>query len=179
MATTTPAIDQGQYLTFFVAGEEYAIGILRVKEILEYQTVTRVPTTPAWIRGVINLRGSVVPVVDLAVKLGLPESAITRRTCVVIVELVLDGEPAIMGVVADVVSQVVDLGPADIEAPPAFGTRIRVDCLQGMAKAGAKFVLILDVDRVLSTSELLAAAAVVDSDDEPAETESPEGPSLA
>jgi len=152
-------VELTQYLTFCLAEEEYAIGVLRVKEIIEYDTVTRVPSTPPWIRGVINLRGGVVPVVDLAVKLGLPERPVTRRTCIVIVEIDLDGERALMGVMADAVSQVVDIPPADIEPAPAFGTRVRVDYLKGMGRAGRKFVLMLDIDRALSTDELLVAAA--------------------
>jgi purine-binding chemotaxis protein CheW len=154
--------ESGQYLTFRVADEEYAIGILQVKEIIQYETVTRVPTTPPWIRGVINLRGSVVPVVDLAAKLGLAETVVTSLTCIVIVEVAFSGERTVMGVMADSVSQVVDLGAGDVEAPPSFGTRVHVDYLAGMGKVGKGFVLILDIDRVLSADELLAAAAAVD-----------------
>jgi purine-binding chemotaxis protein CheW len=148
-----------QYLTFCLDDEEYAVSVLRIREIIEYDTLTRVPSTPAWIRGVINLRGGVVPVVDLAVKLGLPERPVTRRTCIVIMEVELAGERTLMGVMADAVSQVVDMAASDIEPPPAFGTRVRVDYLKGMARAGRKFVLILDIDRVLSANELLVAAA--------------------
>ena len=157
MATRSTLSEQSQYLGFHIAGEEYAIGILRVREILEYDTVTRVPTTPASIRGVINLRGSVVPVVDLAVKLGLPESVVTKRSCVVVVEIVLDGERTVMGLLADAVSQVLDLPAAEIEPPPPFGTRIHVECLLGMGRAGKKFVLLLDIDRLLSTDDVTAA----------------------
>jgi purine-binding chemotaxis protein CheW len=149
-----------QYLTFTLADEEYAVGVLQVREIIEYDAVTRVPSTPAWIRGVINLRGGVVPVVDLAVKLGLPERLATRRTCIVILEVAIEGEPLLMGVIADAVNQVVDIAPADVEPPPTFGTRIRVDFLKGMARSGRKFVLMIDVDRVLTTHEMLAAADV-------------------
>jgi purine-binding chemotaxis protein CheW len=156
MGAVQPAVEQTQYLTFYLAGEEYAIGILCVKEILEYDTLTKVPQTPPWIRGVINLRGSVVPVVDLAAKFGLPAGAITKRTCIVIVEANLDETRVVMGVLADAVSQVMDLAPEDIEPPPTFGTRVRVDYLQGMGKVGKKFVLLLDVDRVLSATELLS-----------------------
>src|SRR5574337_946200 len=159
MTTVQDMTEQRQYLTFYLAGEEYGIGILRVKEILEYDTLTKVPTTPSFIRGVINLRGSVVPVVDLAVKFGLPATPVTKRTCIVIVEVALDGQPTVMGVLADAVSQVMDLTPADIEAPPAFGTRVKVDYLQGMGKVGKRFVLLLDADKVLSAPELLAAEA--------------------
>jgi purine-binding chemotaxis protein CheW len=147
--------DRAQYLGFYIAEEEYAIGILRVKEILEYDTITRVPGTPPSVRGVINLRGSVVPVVDLALKLGLPESPITKRTCIVVVEVDLDGERTVMGVMADAVSQVMDFGPGDIEPPPAFGTRVHMDHLLGMGKAGKKFILLLDIDRILSVNELM------------------------
>jgi purine-binding chemotaxis protein CheW len=160
MASPTVVADETQYLGFLVAGEEYAIGILRVREILEFDTVTRVPATPPSIRGVINLRGRVVPVVDLAVKLGLPESPITKRTCVVVVEVDLDGQRTVMGVLADSVSQVLDLPPSEIQAPPAFGPRVRVDCLLGMGRAGKKFVLLLDIDKLLSTDELAVAAPV-------------------
>lgn len=150
--------NQAQYLTFSLAGEEYAIGILGVKEIIEYGTLTKVPMTPPSIRGVINLRGSVVPVIDLAVKFGLPESPITKRSCIVIVEVEAAAGRMVMGIVADAVRQVMDLAPQDIEPSPSFGTRVRVDYLLGMGKVGKKFVLILDVDRVLSSEELQAVA---------------------
>lgn len=154
MASQPTVAEQAQYLGFYIAGEEYAIGILRVREILEYDTLTKVPTTPPSIRGVINLRGSVVPVVDLAVKLGLPESVISKRTCIVVVEMDLDGERTVMGVLADAVTQVIDLPVSDVEPPPPFGTRMRVDCLLGMGRAGRKFVLLLDIDKLLSLDEL-------------------------
>jgi purine-binding chemotaxis protein CheW len=159
MSPVQESTEQAQYLTFFLAGEEYAIGILRVKEILEYDTVTPVPQTPPAIRGVINLRGSVVPVVDLAAKFGLPPSPLTKRTCIVIVEVTLAGARSVLGLLADAVSQVMDFAPGDIEAPPAFGTGIRVDYLQGMGKVGKRFVLLLDVDRILAVPELQAAEA--------------------
>jgi len=151
-------VSDRQFLSFQVAGEEYAVGILRVREIIEYGVVTRVPTTPPWVRGVFNLRGGVVPVIDLAVKFGLPQSETTSRTCIVIVEARLGDETALMGVVADAVSQVMELGPDDVEPPPPFGTRVRIDYLHGMAQAGRKFVLLLDLDRVLSTDELVGVA---------------------
>lgn len=159
MSATKEATNRLQYLTFRIAGEEYAVGILRVKEIVEYGAVTKVPQTPPWIRGVINLRGSVVPVIDLAVKFGLESSPITKWACIIFIELELDSELVVMGVVADAVSQVVDLAAEDIEPPPAFGTNVRVDFLLGMGKLGKSFVLILDIDQVLSTSELLTATA--------------------
>jgi purine-binding chemotaxis protein CheW len=149
-----------QYLCFRLAGEECAIGILRVREIIEYDTVTKVPAMPPWVRGVMNLRGGVVPVIDLTVKFGLPESPVTNRTCIVIAEVELDGEPAVMGIVVDAVSQVLELSPADIEPPPAFGTSVRTDYLLGLGKFGDRFVLLLDIDRVLSAAELLKAASL-------------------
>jgi purine-binding chemotaxis protein CheW len=168
---STPASDGTQYLGFEVAGEEYAIGILRVREILEFDTVTRVPATPASIRGVINLRGRVVPVIDLAVKLGLDESPITRRTCIVVVEVDLGGERAVMGILADAVSQVVDLPAGEIEPPPPFGPRVRVDCLLGMGRAGKKFVLLLDIDKVIAAEDLAVAVDPASAPPEaPAET---------
>jgi purine-binding chemotaxis protein CheW len=159
MASLTATALKTQYLGFVVADEEYAIGILRVREILEYDTITRVPTTPPSIRGVINLRGRVVPVVDLAVKLGLPASTVTKRTCIVVVEVDLSGERAVMGVLADAVSQVVDLADSEVEPPPSFGTHGHVDCLLGMGRAGKKFVLLLDIDKLLS-ADLAEAQAV-------------------
>jgi purine-binding chemotaxis protein CheW len=156
METTREAVEQQQYLTFFLAGEEYAISLLKVKEIIEYHTVTTVPKTPQWIRGVINLRGAVVPVVDLAVKFGIEERPVTRTTCVVIIEGCFEDQSATMGVIADAVSQVIDLSEKDIHEPPSFGTRVRVDYLVGVASLGKKFALMLDVDRVLSSDELVS-----------------------
>lgn len=151
---------QQQYLTFFLADEEYAINIQRVKEIIEYTAITKVRKVPDWIRGVINLRGNVVPVVDLTVRFGLPEHPVTKTTCIVIVEVEQDSERTVMGVIADAVNQVIDLAPQDIEEPPAFGTRVRLEYLFGMGKLGKKFALILNVDRVLSNAELLTVSAL-------------------
>lgn len=156
MATATKeALEQEQYLTFLLAGEEYAISILEVKEIIEYDTVTAVPKTPKWIRGVINLRGSVVPVLDLGVKFGMGERPVTKTSCIIIVEGHVENQNTLMGVMADSVSQVMDIAPGEIQPVPAFGTRIRVDYLQGMAQLGKKFVLLLDIDKILSADEAL------------------------
>lgn len=150
-----------QHLTFFLGEEEYAIAILRLRQILDYRPPTRVPTVPACIRGVINLRGMVVPVIDLALKFGEGDSAPSRTTCIIIVELSIDGTPTLMGVIADRVHQVVELGAGDIEPPPPFGTRVRVDFLVGLGKVADRFVLLLDVDKVLSQHELYAANEIV------------------
>jgi purine-binding chemotaxis protein CheW len=148
-----------QYLTFLIGGEEYAVSLLKVKEIIEYDVVTTVPKTPKWVRGVINLRGSVVPVIDLAVKFGQAATEIGKLTCIVITEVECEGEAAVMGILADAVSQVIDLKVEEIEAPPTFGTRVKIDYLLGMGRSGKKFCLILDSDRVLSTDELLEVAS--------------------
>ena len=145
--------NQQQYLTFFLADEQYAVGVLRVKEIIEYGVVTRVPTTPPYIRGVINLRGSVVPVVDLSVKFGMLECPVSRRTCIIILETMLGGERVVMGIVADAVSQVIQFSPQDIEPAPAFGTSVRLEHLEGMGKLGTKFVLILNMDHVFAADD--------------------------
>jgi len=157
----------GQYLTFDIGGHDLGVAVLRVREIIEYEAVTHVPSTPAWIRGVINLRGSVVPVVDLGVKFGLSESPVTGRSCIVMVDVELDGQRTTMGVVADAVSQVIDLGADEIKTPPTFGSWVRVDFLHGMASVDGRFVLLLDIDRVLSLRELrLASEAGVSAADE-------------
>ena len=152
------AVEQQQYLTFLLAGEEYAIGILSVKEIIEYDAVTTVPRAPKWIRGVINLRGTVVPVVDLAVKFGLAESAVTKTTCIIIVEALLGTRTTTMGVIADAVSQVMDVLPGDIRPVPEFGTGIKVDYLLGVTQLGKRFALLLNMDNTLSSDELRDAS---------------------
>jgi purine-binding chemotaxis protein CheW len=164
-----------QYLTFFTAGEEYAIGIVKVSEIVEYETVTTVPNTPTWIHGVTNLRGRVIPVVDLAVKFGLPASRISKFSCIIVTEVMFQGEKLTMGVLADAVSQVIELSAEEIEQTPPFGTRVKTEYLLGMGALGKKFCLILDIDKVLSADELLAVTESV-SDVASSETEAAEVP---
>lgn len=168
---------QSQYLSFFLAGEEYGVNILRVKEIVELDVFTRVPAAPVGVRGVINLRGRVIPVVDLAVRFGLPESAITRRSCVVIAEVMVEGEPLVMGVLADAVSQVLEFRPEQLEPPPPFGTRARAEFITAMGQSGRKFVIILDLERVLASAavETAAVAQDVDAVPGPAMEEEPAG----
>ena len=151
---------QTQFLTFLVGEEEYGVGILQAKEIIEYDTVTTVPNAPRFIRGVINLRGTVVPVIDLAVKFGRQPNPVTRRSCVIVVEVRRDGQSTVMGIAADRVSQVAELAPGEIEPPPEFGTGLRSDWLLGLGRADKRFILLLDTDRVLSHDEPLGAAAV-------------------
>jgi purine-binding chemotaxis protein CheW len=149
------AAEPEQYLTFMLAQEQFAIGILAIREIIEYQGVTEVPMMPPCVRGVINLRGAVVPVVDLLARFGRASSAATKRTCVVIVEADSgNGERQVMGLVVDAVNEVLDIAPADIEPAPAFGARIRSEFLRGVGKVRGRFVLLLDVDRALSIDEI-------------------------
>jgi purine-binding chemotaxis protein CheW len=157
---TKDAMEQQQYLTFQMSEDEYAVGIPHVREIIEYSAVTRVPKAPAWIRGVINVRGSVVPVVDLAVKFGVVARPVTKTTCIIILEIKLDGEDSIMGVIADAVNEVTSFAEEDIAEAPSFGTRVRVEYLLGMAKIGKKFALMLDILKVLSGEELVRLGEV-------------------
>ena len=152
------SFDHTQYLTFHLAGEEYAVGILQVREIITYGTLTKVPHTPPSIRGVINLRGNVVPVVDLGLKFGLNASPVTDRTCIVIVEANINESRTVMGIIADSVRQVISMTENNILPAPAFGTRVRIDFLRGMGKSGDKFVLVLDIDKVLNADDLAPTA---------------------
>lgn len=164
-AAATPAIlgvEQAQYLTFMLAGEMFAIGILHIKEIIGYGGLTEVPMMPECIRGVINLRGAVVPVMDLSARFGKTPSSITKRTCIVIVEVETNGERQDMGVVVDAVNAVLEIPASDIEPPPAFGARIRTDFIEGMGKVNGKFVILLDVNQVLSIDEIGAIAQARD-----------------
>ena len=143
-----------QYLTFTLGGEMFAVGILNVKEIIEYGNLTEIPMMPTFIRGVINLRGSVVPVIDLAARFGGNASELGRRTCIVIVE-VADGElQHDIGIMVDAVSEVLDIPGSEIEPPPTFGAKIRADFIFGMGKVAGKFVIILNINKVLSIEEI-------------------------
>ena len=142
-----------QYLTFMLGGEAFAIGILAIKEIIEYGHLTEVPMMPASVRGVINLRGAVVPVMDLQARFGRPASAVTKRTCIVIVETGDADDGQVIGVVVDAVSEVLELPASDIEPPPSFGSAIRSDFVCGMAKVRGKFVIVLDVANVLAIED--------------------------
>lgn len=165
LATTRqqlPAVreDEAQYLTFMLGGEMFAIAILGIKEIIEYGNLTVVPMMPSFVRGVINLRGAVVPVVDLSARFGRQNSDITRRSCVVIIEATSDdGQPQDIGLLVDTVSAVMEIAASAIEPPPSFGARIRADFISGMAKVDGKFVIVLDVNRVLSIDEMSSLAA--------------------
>jgi len=148
------AAEAEQYLTFVIGGEGYAVRILQVREILRFEAITPVPTAPPAIRGVLNLRGRVVPVVDPAVRFGRPPSELTRLSCIIVVETEQCGERLTMGLLVDSVSQVVELADAEIEPVPAFGSGVHVDFLRGLARQGNRFALLLDLDRVLDPVEL-------------------------
>lgn len=152
--------DENQYLTFKLQSEIYAFGILNVKEILEYGKITKVPMMPDFIQGVINLRGEVVPVVNLARRFGLKSSEITKRTCIVIIEIGAEETRQELGVMVDSVSEVLEIEGDQIRPAPGFGAKIRNDFIRGMGKLDDEFVIILDQDRVLSVDELAAVRQV-------------------
>jgi purine-binding chemotaxis protein CheW len=143
-----------QYLTFKLDDEVFALDITKVREVLDFTTVTKVPRTPEFMRGVINLRGSVVPVVDLRLKFGMTKTEKTVNTCVIIVEVAVDNETTVLGALADSVQEVMDLEPDHIEPAPKIGTRLNTEFIKGMGKRDSNFIIILDVDKIFSTDEL-------------------------
>ena len=151
--------DLQPYLIFVLGGEMFALGIFAIKEIIEYSELTTLPMTPAHVRGVINLRGAAVPVLDLCVRFGKSASPITKRSCIVILEVDVSGERHAVGVLVDAVNAVLDISPAEIEPPPAFGTWLRTDFVQGMGKVNGRFVILLNIGEVLAAGELAAISA--------------------
>jgi purine-binding chemotaxis protein CheW len=143
-----------QYLTFKLDCEVFALDVATVREVLDFTTVTRIPRTPEFMRGVINLRGSVVPVVDLRLAFGMSATQKTVNTCIIVVEVCLDGESTIMGALADSVEEVIDLEPDQIQPAPRIGTSIKTDFIRGMGKRDTNFLMILDIDRVFSADQL-------------------------
>ena len=144
---------EGKYLTFTLADEEYGIGILKVKEIIGIMAITTVPQTPEYMKGVINLRGKVIPVVDLRLKFGMEAMDYTERTCIIVVEIEGDNRKIQMGIVVDAVSEVMNIKAGDIEDTPNFGSRLNTEYILGMAKIGGKVKILLDIGQVLSTEE--------------------------
>jgi len=157
-----------EYLTFFIAGIEYAVSLEHVREVIPYDTVTRVPGMPEVVRGVTNLRGAVVPVVDLAIEFRLAPIEITARTCIVLVESKLGNTTIPMGLLTEEVGQVLGLTAEELLPPPAFGTPIRTEYLVGLAPIGKKFALVLDIQTVLSEDQLLKAHTAAESSAPPA-----------
>jgi purine-binding chemotaxis protein CheW len=144
---------EGKYLTFSLSEEEYGIGILKVKEIIGMMTITTMPQVPAYVKGVINLRGKVIPVVDLRLKFGLEEMEYTDRTCIIVMEIKSNTGSVLMGIVVDAVSEVLNIKATDIEDTPTFGVALKTDFILGMAKAGGEVKILLDIDKVVSDQE--------------------------
>jgi purine-binding chemotaxis protein CheW len=143
-----------QYLTYTLAEEVFAVDVARVREILEMPNITKVPQVPVFMLGVINLRGCVVPVIDLRLKFGMQETAQTVNTCIIVVEVTMEGENIVLGALADSVQEVIEMEPSQIEAPPHIGTHLKTEFLKGMGKHNEGFVMILDIDKVFSGAEL-------------------------
>jgi purine-binding chemotaxis protein CheW len=151
-------VEKSQFLTFTLDQEQYAIDVAKVKEVLEYTNVTRVPRTQEFMRGVINLRGSVVPVIDLRMKFGMDKTETTIDTSIVVVEVEIDGETVVLGTLADSVQEVVDLDRNQIEPAPQIGTKINTSFIQGIGKQDEHFIIILNIDRVFTDAEILNVA---------------------
>jgi purine-binding chemotaxis protein CheW len=154
---TMESSETNQYLTFNLDNEVFGLAILKVREVLDFTSITRVPQTPAYMRGVINLRGSVVPVMDLRLKFNMAQTEKTVNTCIIITEVELNGELVVLGALADSVQEVVDLDADQIEPPPHMGTRLRTDFIKGMGKHGDGFIIVLDIDKVFSSEDLAVA----------------------
>ncbi len=148
-----------QYLTFKLEEEVFALDIGKVREVLDFTSITKVPRTPEFMRGVINLRGSVVPVVDLRLKFGMSKTEKTVNTCIIIVEVTVDEETTVLGALADSVQEVLDLEPGHIEPAPKIGTRLNTEFIKGMGKRDSRFIIILDIDKIFSTDELALVQA--------------------
>lgn len=147
-------IETTQYLTFKLEDEVFALDISKVREVLDFTTVTKVPRMPDFMRGVINLRGSVVPVVDMKLKFGMEKTDKTVNTCIIIVEIEIEGDKTVIGALSDSVQEVIDLEPDHIEPAPRIGTRLRTEFIKGMGKRNDRFIILLDLDRVFSADEL-------------------------
>lgn len=152
--STAQAMETMQYLTFKLDAELFALEIAKVREVLDVTAITRVPRMPEFMLGVINLRGSVAPVVDLRLRFGMPAVEKTVNSCIIITEVMVDDEAQILGALVDSVQEVIDLGPADLEPAPKMGTRLNTEFISGMGKHKDKFIIILNIDKVFSTSEL-------------------------
>ena len=152
--STAESMETTQYLTFKLGEEMFALDIAKVREVLDFTAVTRVPRTPEFMRGVINLRGSVVPVVDLRLKFGMARTESGVNTCIIITEVTVDGDRTVLGALADSVQEVIDLVPGDVSPAPRIGTRINTEFIQGMGRRDDRFIILLDIDRVFSTEEI-------------------------
>ena len=156
------AIRGGKYLTFALGREEYGLEILKVREIIGYMDITAVPHTPAYVRGVINLRGQVISVLDLRTRFGMEAASQTDETCIIVVEIKTELRRVCLGIVVDRVSEVLNIPGTQIEDPPSFGTEIDTSFILGMGKIGATVKILLNIDKVLSTSETVAIASIAE-----------------
>lgn len=154
--------EAGKYLTFVLHTEEYGLEILKVREIIGYMAITKVPRTDESIKGVINLRGQVIPIIDLRLKFGMPEAAVTEKTCIIVVEALKEGVTKQVGIIVDSVSEVLDVARVDMEPPPEFGGAVDRSLILSMAKVDAKIVILLNIDRVLFEADREALVAVED-----------------
>ena len=157
---TAEQLDTNQFLTFALSEDIFAIDVIMAKEVLDFANVTRVPQTPDFLLGVINLRGSVVPVIDMRLKFGMPAAEKTRDSCIIVVEIDIDGALVTVGAMADSVREVMDMTPDQIEPPPRIGTRLNTEFIKGMGNLGDKFVIILDINRIFTADELALAQEV-------------------
>jgi purine-binding chemotaxis protein CheW len=160
MAKNSELVASGQYLTFRLAEEVFAVDVAKAREVLDFTAITRVPGTPRFMLGVINLRGGVVPVIDLRLKFGMPAVERTRESCIIVLDIVMDGETTTVGAVADSVREVLDLDSSQIEPPPRIGSRLRTEFIRGMGRIDdSRFLILLDIDRVFSSEELALVLA--------------------
>jgi purine-binding chemotaxis protein CheW len=153
-ATQTTKQESIQYLTFILGEETFSLEIFRVREVLDYTIITSVPRMPAYVQGVINLRGNVVPIVDLRLKFGMPAISVTVNTCIIIVEAAVNGDSVVLGLLADSVQEVIELEPGSVQPAPRIGTRLDTGFIRGIGRQDDRFIIILDIDRVFSHDEL-------------------------
>jgi len=151
----------GKYLTFMIGKEEFGVGVLKVREIMGIQEITAMPQTPPYMKGVIDLRGKITPVIDLRLKFGLPAIDYTERTCIIVVQVKSGSTLLMMGIVVDEVSEVMTMGAADIEDTPDFGVKVATNYILGMAKIKGKVKILLDIDEVLTTQEIHGLEAAI------------------
>lgn len=156
--SATSITETARYLTFRLGDELFAINVFKAREVLDVSRITRVPTAPGFMRGVVNVRGNAIPVVDLRKKFGLPQAEDTKNTRIIVMEISMDDETTVIGGLADSVHEVLELEPQDIETPPTLGMRWRTDLILGMGKREDQFLIILDIDKVFSAEEIAAAA---------------------
>jgi purine-binding chemotaxis protein CheW len=156
IANTTAAVHGGKYLTFALGKEEYGLEILKVREIIGWMDITALPRTPAYVKGVVNLRGQVIVVMDLRAKFGMEAAAKTDQTCIIVVEIAHAGRKLSTGIIVDRVSEVLEIPGDNIEPPPSFGTTVATDFILGMGKVGDAVKILLDIDKVLSSAEVIA-----------------------